>query len=150
MENGLKEKIQIDLTQAIKERNGVKINALRLVKSAITNAESEGSRHVLSDEEILSLISKQIKQREESVEMYNSAGRKELAENELEEINVLKDYLPSKLNQEEAEEAIKAAILELGISSKKEKGKLISWLRTKFGVRMDIKSCIPIIDSLLK
>ena len=96
------------------------------------------------------MINKQIKLRKDAADIYTSSNRPDLAEKELNELHVLEEYVPKKMNEEETRAAIETAISETGISSQKEKGKLIGALRQKYGETLDMQVAVPIITSILK
>ncbi|MCP6719970.1 MAG: GatB/YqeY domain-containing protein [Patescibacteria group bacterium] len=103
----LEEKIKSDLVQALKEKDGLRSGTLRLVLSATHNLEiekkgkSEGKEVVLGDDEVLEVLRKEAKKRKEAIEMYKKGKRGELAEKEEKELNIIEEYLPSQMNEEE-------------------------------------------------
>lgn len=121
---GLKEKIINDLTLAMKSKDSARVSTLRMVKTAITNKQIEkGSTATeLSDEEIIKILQTLIKQRKESIEQYQKAGRKDLAEKEEFEVKVIEEYLPQPASPEEIEKAIEQAIRETKAVSLKDMG----------------------------
>ena len=122
----LEKKIQEDIKSAMKEKNNVKLNAVRSIKSAILLAKTaEGGPKELEDSDIIKLIEKLSKQRKEAAEQYIAAGRKELADNELAEAVILDAYLPKKLDEAEVEERLKAIIAQLGASGPQDMGKVM-------------------------
>ena len=122
----LEKKIQEDIKSAMKEKNNVKLNAVRSIKSAILLAKTaEGGPKELEDSDIIKLIEKLSKQRKEAVEQYIAAGRKELADNELAEAVILDAYLPKKLDEAEVEERLKAIIAQVGATSARDMGKVM-------------------------
>ncbi|HAZ74065.1 MAG TPA: glutamyl-tRNA amidotransferase [Rikenellaceae bacterium] len=122
----LEQKIQKDLMEAMKAKDAVRLNAIRSIKSAILLAKtSEGGSKELTDEDIVKLIQKLAKQRKEAAEQYIAAGRKELADNELSEADVLGEYLPKQLSEAEVEERLKSIIAELGASKPSDMGKVM-------------------------
>ena len=122
----LEQKIQKDLMEAMKAKDAVRLNAIRSIKSASLLAKtSEGGSKELTDEDIVKLIQKLAKQRKEAAEQYIAAGRKELADNELSEADVLGEYLPKQLSEAEVEERLKSIIAELGASKPSDMGKVM-------------------------
>jgi len=121
---GIKEQIINDLTSAMKAKDTVKTSTLRMVKTAIMNKEIEkGSKNTsLTDDEIMKLLQTLLKQRRDSIEQYEKAGRAELAEKEKAEMAVIEAYLPKAASREEIESAVAEAITETGASSIKEMG----------------------------
>lgn len=109
----LKEQLKQDLTQSLKDQDAVKSSTLRMALTAITNEEVSGKEaKVLSDAEVLVVLTKEAKKRKESVEAFNQANRKDLADKEAQELNVLEKYLPSALTEEELNKIIDEAIAE--------------------------------------
>ena len=122
----LEKQIQEDIKSAMKEKNNVKLNAVRSIKSAILLAKTaEGGPKELEDSDIIKLIEKLSKQRKEAAEQYIAAGRKELADNELAEAVILDAYLPKKLDEADVEERLKAIIAQLGASGPQDMGKVM-------------------------
>ena len=146
----MEKKIQNDLMTAMKSKDELRAQTLRSVKAAILNEKSNGAYHELSDQDIIKLINKQIKLRKDAADIYKASNRPELAEKELNEMQVLEEYVPKKMGKDETLVAIETAISETGISAQKEKGKLIGVLRQKYGETIDMQIAIPIIASLLK
>src|ERR671918_517389 len=117
----LKERITGDMTAAMKDRSAARLSTLRMVKAAVQNREIEKGGE-LSEEELTKALQSLVKQRRDSVEQYEKAGRAELAEKERAEIAVIEEYLPRAASPEEIEQAVAAAIAETGASSMKEMG----------------------------
>jgi len=107
----LKERIEQDLKEALKNREAEKVSTLRMLLSSLHNQEIE-KRDQLTDEEIVSVIEKEIKKRQEAVEAYQQANREELAKKEEDELELLRNYLPPQLSDEELEDIIKRVIGE--------------------------------------
>jgi uncharacterized protein YqeY len=117
----LKQQIISDMTAAMKAQDSVRTSTLRMLKAAITNREKEGSGE-LTDEEVQKLLRSQVKQRRDSVEQFEKAGRQELADKEKAEIAIIDTYLPQAASQTEIDQAVVAAITETGASSMKDMG----------------------------
>jgi uncharacterized protein YqeY len=117
----LKERITSDMTAAMKSKEAVRLSTLRMVKAAVQNREIEKGS-ALTDEELTKLLQSLVKQRRDSVEQYEKAGRAELAEKERAEIAVIDEYLPRAATREEIERAVEEAVAETGASSIKEMG----------------------------
>lgn len=139
--NSITDTISDDMKIAMRERNKGVLNTLRALKTAITNAgiQKSGAGTVLEDGEIISIIRKQIKQRQDSIEQFEKADRQELADNEKNEIAILQNYLPAAMSDEEITAAVESAITELGAESKKEMGQVMKLLQEKTGGRADGK-----------
>ena len=117
----LKERIVKDMTAAMKYRQAARLSTLRMMKAAAQNREIEKGGE-LTDEELTRLLQSLVKQRRDSVEQYEKAGRAELAEKERAEIAVIEEYLPRAATREEIEQAVAEAIAETGATSLKEMG----------------------------
>jgi uncharacterized protein YqeY len=117
----LKERITSDMTAAMKSKEAARLSTLRMVKAAVQNREIEKGA-ALTDEELTKLLQSLVKQRRDSVEQYEKAGRVELAEKERAEIAVIDEYLPQAASREEIERAVEEAVAETGASSLKEMG----------------------------
>ncbi len=117
----LKQQIISDMTAAMKAQDSVRTSTLRMLKAAITNREKEGSGE-LTDEDVQRLLRSQVKQRRDSVEQFEKAGRQELADKEKAEIAIIDTYLPQAASQTEIDQAVAAAITESGASSMKDMG----------------------------
>ena len=117
----LKDQIITDMTTAMKAKNAARTSTLRLVKAAITNREKEGGAP-LTDEDVMKLLRSQLKQRRDSVEQYQKAGRQDLVDKETAEIVVIEEYLPQAVSESEIEQAVAEAIAETGATSIKDMG----------------------------
>jgi uncharacterized protein YqeY len=126
----LVEKIQKDLTDAMKAKDELRLSVLRMVKSALKHKEIEKIR-ALEDAEVLQILQTLVKQRRESVEMYAKGGRADLADKETREIAIIETYLPAGAGAEEMDQAIEAAIAETGANSAKQMGAVIKVARAK-------------------
>jgi uncharacterized protein YqeY len=117
----LKEKIIADMTAAMKAKDAARTSTLRMVKAAIMNREKEGGGEI-TDEDVLKLLRSQVKQRRDSVEQYQKAGRQELVDKETAEIAVIEAYLPQAASEAEIDAAVSEAIKETGAASMKDMG----------------------------
>ncbi|HEX8709219.1 MAG TPA: GatB/YqeY domain-containing protein [Pyrinomonadaceae bacterium] len=117
----LKERITTDLTASMKARDAARTSALRMVKASVTNREIEKGGE-LSEDEMTKMLQSLVKQRRDSIEQYEKAGRQELADKELAEIAVIEEYLPKAASREEIEQAVARAITETGATSMREMG----------------------------
>lgn len=141
----MENRIQKELMAAMKAKNEVRANTLRSIKAAILNEKSNGAHHELTDEDIVKIINKLIKLRKDSEDIYRAAGRNDLADKENAERIILEEFVPKKLTDEETKNAVETAISETGVSLPKEKGKLIGFLREKYGERLDMRIAIKYI-----
>ena len=120
----LTEKVNAEISAAMKAKDAPRLSALRMVKAAIMNKEVEKSRS-LEDAEVLQVLSSLVKQRRDSIEQFSKAGRADLVDKEAAEIRVLEEYLPPAASAEEIEAAVAAAIAETGAASAKDIGKVM-------------------------
>lgn len=121
---GYIERIQNDLTTAMKEKDELRLSVLRMVKSALKNKEVEKMR-ALDDLESLQILQTLVKQRRESIEQFTKGGRKDLADKESREISIIEEYLPAAPSDEEMQRAIESAIADAGADSLKQMGAVI-------------------------
>ena len=126
----LKERIISDMTAAMKAKDAVRTSTLRMVKAAIMHREKEGAGE-LSDDDVLKLLRSQLKQRRDSVEQYQKAGRQDLADKEISEIAVIEFYLPQAASEAEIEQAVTDAITDTGATSMKEMGAVMKSVMAK-------------------
>lgn len=149
----LREQINDALKEAMKAKDERKVSTLRLVNSALKNADIEArgqGKGPLADADVLSLLQKMIKQRQESVELYEKGGRPELARQEREEIAIISAYLPQQMSDAEMRAAIAAAIAETGAAGMKDMGKVIGVLKAKHAGSMDFAKASGIVKETLK
>jgi uncharacterized protein len=124
------ERIQSDLTAAMKEKDELRLSVLRMVKSALKNKEIEKMR-ALEDMESLQVLQTLVKQRRESVDQFTRGGRNDLAAKEAKEIAIIEQYLPAAPNDEEVHRAVEEAINETGADSLKQMGAVVKAARAK-------------------
>jgi uncharacterized protein len=136
----MRERLNNALKAAMKAGERRRVDTIRMVNAALKDKDIEARGHgkTLSEEEILALLQKLVKSRQESAEIYEKAGRAELAAQEREEISIINGFLPQPLSAAEVEAAIKAAIAETGATSIKDMGKVVGALKAKYAGRMDI------------
>ena len=149
----LKKQIEDKLNSALKAKDKNTYPTLRLIVSAIKDAEiagrSKGNKE-LKDSDIVSLLKKMIKQRNESCEVYKKAGRNELLESETKEIEVINNFLPKQLSEEETKQICEETIKSLGASSIKDMGKIMGTLKSKHSDSLDFSKVSIILKGLLK
>ena len=148
----LKKKIEEKLNEALKAKDKNTYPTLRLVISAIKDAEISGrtkGQKEISDNDINAILKKMIKQRNESCEVYKKAGRNELLENETKEIQVISIFLPKQLSKEETKKICEDAIKSSGASSMKDMGKIMGILKSKHADTLDFSKVSSIIKEFL-
>ena len=126
----LSDKVNAEITAAMKAREQVRLSSLRMLKAAIMNKGVEKNRD-LDDAEVLQVVASLVKQRRESIEQFANAGRTDLVEKETAELSVLNQYLPPAASAEEIEAAVAAAIAETGAASPKDMGKVMKAVMPK-------------------
>ena len=154
---GLRERLQDEIKTAMKARAAERLSGLRLIAGAIKDREialrSEGGRSEggaeLTEADILPILGKMVKQRQESVRMYLEGGRQDLADKERNEIKVIEEFLPRQLSGPEVEAAIAAAIAEAGAASVKDMGRVMAVLKGKFTGQMDFGAAGALIKARL-
>jgi len=148
----LRKKIEEKLNETLKAKDKNTYPTLRLVVSAIKDAEIAGrtkGQKEVSDTDITGILKKMIKQRNESCEVYKKAGRKELLENETKEIEVISSFLPKQLSEEETKKICQEVIKSSGASSMKDMGKVMGSLKSKHADTLDFSKVSLIIKKLL-
>ena len=148
----LKKQIEDKLNEALKAKDKNTYPTLRLIVSAIKDAEiagrSKGQKEI-KDSDITGILKKMIKQRNESCEVYKKAGRTELLESETKEINVINTFLPKQLSEEETKKICEEVIKSVGASSMKDMGKVMGVLKSKHADTLDFSKVSGIIKGLL-
>ncbi|PNR88272.1 aspartyl-tRNA amidotransferase subunit B [Petrotoga sp. 9T1HF07.CasAA.8.2] len=144
----LKDILNNDLKKYMKEKNTLALNAVRSIISEIKNKEVEKGAG-LTEEEIIQVIKKQIKMREDSIEQFEKADRIDLAEKERKEVEILQSYLPEQLSDEELKKIIEETISEVNATSKKDFGKVMKLIIQKVQGRADGKKISEILSTLL-
>jgi len=148
----LRDEINTALKQAMKARDERRVSTLRLVNAALKNADIEAQgrgKGALADEEIFGLLQKLIKQRQEAVELYDKAGRTELAARERDEIEIISAYLPQQMVEAEAKAAIAEAIKATGATGMKDMGKVMAALKQGYSGKMDFGKASGWVKQLL-
>jgi uncharacterized protein YqeY len=148
MEMTLREKISDDMKAAMKARETEKLGAIRLLQAALKQKEVD-ERVELSDEMVLAIIEKMLKQRKDSIEQYTAGNRLDLVAKEKFEVDVLAAYLPAQLTEAEITEILNAVIVETGATSAKDMGKVMNALRPKVAGRADMGKLSAIIKTRL-
>jgi len=148
----LRDDINKALTEAQKAKNERSVSTLRMVNSTLKNADIEArgaSKPALGDAEVLAILQKMIKQRQESVEMYKKGGRADLVKQEEEEIAIISAYLPKQMSDADVGAAIDAAIKDTGAAGMKDMGKVIGALRGKYAGQMDMGKASGLVKAKL-
>ncbi|MCS7463471.1 GatB/YqeY domain-containing protein [Paenibacillus doosanensis] len=144
----LSEKLNEDMKLAMKSQDKFKLTVIRMVRAAIKNIEID-QRKTLDDQEVLDVLSREIKQRKDSLQEFEKAGRDDLAETVKAEIEILMEYLPQQLSEEEVKAIVQQTIQEVGASSKADMGKVMGALMPKVKGRADGKLVNQAVQQLL-
>jgi len=144
----LKDTLKADLKDAMRAKEIVKRDSIRAINTMIKQIEVD-ERKDLNDEDVIKLILKGVKQREDAIEQYKSASRDDLVQLEQEQIDVFSTYLPKQLSEEELEVAIAAIIAEVGATSMKDMGKIMNPAKEKVGATADGKRINNMVKKLL-
>lgn len=149
----MRDEINAQVKQAMREKDSERLTTLRLINAAIKDrdiaARSDGNYDGVSDEDILQVLAKMIKQRNESAKIYEEGGRLELAEKERSEINVIEQFLPKQLNDEELRSAVKDAIESTGAESIRDMGRVMGVLKGQYSGQMDFGKAGGVVKDLL-
>ena len=149
----LRDRVMAEMKQAMKDKNTTRVSTLRLINAAIKDrdiaARGEGREEGFSDADVLAILGKMVKQRQESARQYEEAGRFDLAEREQVEIAVIEDFLPRQLNDDEVAKAVEAAITQVGGSSIRDMGKVMGVLKGEYTGQMDFGAVGPMVKDRL-
>ncbi len=148
----LREQINEALAEAVRARDKTRVSTLRLINAAIKDrdiaARGDG-REGLSDDEIRQILAKMIKQREESTVVYAEAGRTDLAEQEREEMEIIRSFLPRQLSEEEMRHACESAVNEVGATGLRDMGKTMATLKQRYAGQMDFGRASCVVKGML-
>ncbi len=144
----LKKRMQNDLKEAMKAKDVFKRDTIRFLLSAVKQVEVD-SRKELTDEDIVKIVQKSVKQREEAAAQYKEGGREDLYEKEMKEAEILKGYLPKQLSDEELNEELKRIISQVGAASLKDMGKVMGQATKELGSRADGRRISEAVKRLL-
>jgi uncharacterized protein YqeY len=149
----LRDKVTAAIKVAMKERDSERLSTLRLINAAIKDrdiaARGEGREDGVGEDEVLAILGKMVKQRQESVRAYEEGGRIDLAEQERTEIGYIEDFLPRQLDEAEVDAAVSEAIAATGASSIRDMGKVMGALKAKYTGQMDFGAVGPMVKSKL-
>ncbi|WP_033170152.1 GatB/YqeY domain-containing protein [Selenomonas sp. ND2010] len=145
----LKEQLTNDMKEAMKNHEKDRLAVIRMVRGAIRQQEIDGQKE-LGDEDVIAVLSKEVKMRKDSLEEFKKGGREDLVEKTQAEIDVLMPYLPAQLSEEEVRELVKAAVEQTGATTGKDMGKVMGVLMPKVKGRADGKMVNTIVRSFLQ
>ena len=145
----LKEQLTADMKEAMKNKEKERLAVIRMVRGAIRQQEIDGQKE-LGEEDVIAVISKEVKMRRDSIEEFQKGGREDLVEKTQAEIDVLLPYLPAQLSEDEVRELVKAAVEQTGAATPKDMGKVMGVLMPKVKGRADGKMVNTIVKSFLQ
>lgn len=145
----LTDKIAADLKQAMLAKDAARLSTLRMLKAAIEYYKIEKKQESITDADVTAVIKKQIKQRQDSIEGFTKGGRADLVANEQAELAILKAFLPEELSATQVEEIVKAAIAEVGATTKADMGKVMKAVQAKTAGRADNRLVSQLVGTLL-
>jgi uncharacterized protein len=149
----MRDKLSEALKESMKAKDTRRLSTVRLIQTAIKDrdiANRGAGKDAVSDDDILQILQKMVKQREESAKIYEDAGRAELATQEREEIDVVKSFMPEQISDDEVEGLIKAAIAETDAQGLRDMGKVMAVLKEKYPGQMDFAKASATVKELLK
>jgi uncharacterized protein YqeY len=144
----LKHRINEDMKSALRARESARLGAIRLLMAAVKQREVD-ERKELSDDEVVSVIDKMLKQRRDSISQYQAAGRQDLVEAEQFEVAVLQAYMPESLSGDEVREAVVAAVRETGASGPQDMGRVMALLKPRLAGRADMALVSGLVKKVL-
>lgn len=145
----LEDQLQKDYFQAMKDRDTVKASTVNFLRAQLKNVRIEKRSETLEDKDVVVVIKKQIKQRQDSIEQYEKGGRKDLADKETAEMAILKSYLPEELSEQALQQFIEQAIRETGAQSMKDMGNVIKAVAVKAQGRADNRVVSELVKKAL-
>jgi len=147
----LRERFTQEMKDAMKGGDKSRLAAIRMIQAALKDRdiEARGAGKEVSEEDILALLQKMVKSRQESLAMYEQAGREDLATTERGEITVIQSFLPAQMSDEDVKAAIAAAITETGATAMKDMGKVVGVLKAKFTGQMDFAKASALVKAAL-
>lgn len=149
----LRARISDDLKTAMKAKDTLTLSTLRLINAAVKDRDialrGEGEDRLMTDDEILSVLARMVRQRQESARAYEEGGRLELVERELAEIEVIERYLPRQMSAAEVASAIESAVAELGATSIRDMGRVMNALKARHVGQMDFTAVGPLVKARL-
>ena len=146
----IRERLMADMKEAMKSKDQLKLDSIRFVQSAIKNKEIELRPNPISNDEILGVVKRLVKQRKESIEQYQTAGRQDLVDKESAELKILETYLPAQMSREQIEAIVAATIAEVKATSIKDMGLVMKAVSAKTAGSADNKTVSEVIKSKLQ
>ena len=145
---GLRERFSTEMKAAMKAKEARRLSTIRLIMDAVQKQDI-ATKSDISDDEVLTVLARMIKQREESAATYDTGGRPELAQGERDEIVVIREFMPKQMSADEAKAATQALIGEIGANSMKDMGKVMAALKERYAGQMDFGKASGVVKELL-
>ena len=149
----LRDQLATQLKEAMKAKNAERLSTVRLIQAAVKDrdiANRGTGKEQASDDEILQILAKMVKQREESAAAFEQGNRLELAEQERQEIEIIREFMPKQLGDDETKDAVRAVIAEVGAEGLRDMGRCMNALKEKFPGKMDFGKASGIVKSMLQ
>lgn len=149
----MRDKLALSLNEALKARDARKVSTIRLINAAIKDrdiANRGAGKDPVSEDDVMMILAKMIKQREESARIYEDAARLELAQQEREEIEIIKTFLPEQLSEDEVEHACSSVVQETGANGLRDMGKCMGVLKERYSGQMDFSKASGKLKTLLR
>lgn len=146
---GVRDQLRSDLRDAMRAKDVPRRNTIRMLEAAIKNAEIDKRGAALADADVLAILQRQVKQRRESIEQFEKGGRKDLADNERVEIDIIEQYLPTQLSRDEVEVRARAVIGQIGASGPGDRGKVMGMLMRELRGEADGSLVNAVVGELL-
>lgn len=145
----LTEQIQQDMKSAMKEKNQAQLAAVRAIKAEILLAQTSGKTETVSDADVLKIIQKMVKQRQDSIAIYKEQNRQDLVDEETKQLEFIKSYLPKQMSADEVEQAVSKIVSETGATSIKDMGKVMKAANAALAGKAESKVIADIVKKLL-
>jgi uncharacterized protein len=146
----MRDRLSQETKAALKAQDKTRVGALRLISAALQEREIAARTDKLSEQDAAGVLQKMLKQRRDSLAIYEKAGREDLARQEQAEIAVIEEFLPKQMSETETKDAIAAAIKDVGATSPKEMGKVMATLKERYAGRLDFGKASQLVKDLLK
>lgn len=146
----IREKLTADMKTAMKEKNSLRLEAIRFLQAAIKNREIEMRPDPITNDEVMAVVKRMVKQRKESIEQYKAAARQDLVDKETSELQILEEYLPAQMSREQIEAVVAATVAEVGASSIKDMGTVMKAVMAKTQGAADNKIVSELIRAKLQ
>ena len=144
----LADKIRADLTESMKARDAARTSTLRMLQASIKNDQIDKGQE-LTDEEVQAVLNRAVKQRQDSIEQYTKGNRKDLADKEAAELEMLRAYLPQQLSEEDTERIVVEIVAEIGAESKKDSGRVMKEIMARHRGKVDGRKVQEIVGRIL-